>query len=113
MYSWGKTYVLLSKTIKINAAIFAISTASTEREREKSLAKVLIMTNYGTSCFVQIVDDDAAPLANRKDKMQKQKSTSRNEKEVIYAATSRLLTNHLSNIIMIKSKLGIPLHLHR
>ena len=58
---------------KIIAANFAINTASTEREREQALAKESMMTNYGTSCFLQILDDDPVPLDNRKDKMRKER----------------------------------------
>ena len=94
---------------KINDANFAISTASTEREREKALAKVSMMTNYGTSCFLQILDDDPAPLDNRKDEIWKERIARAETKKKLFMQ----LTNHLSNMIMIMSKLGIPLHLHR
>ena len=61
------------KQNKIAAAYFAISTARTEREREQALAKVSMMTSYGTSCFLQILDDDPAPLDDRKDEMRKER----------------------------------------
>ena len=65
------------KQNNINAASFAVSVDSTERERERerenaALAKVSMMTSYGT-CFLQILDDDPAPLDNRKDEMQKER----------------------------------------
>ena len=61
------------KQNKIDAANFAVGTASTEREREQALAKVSMMTSYGTSCFLQILDDDPAPLDDRKDEMRKER----------------------------------------
>ena len=61
------------KQNKIDAANFAVSTASTEREREQALAKVSMMSSYGTSCFLQILDDDPAPLDDRKDEMRKER----------------------------------------
>ena len=59
------------KQNKIDAANFAASTAGTDREKEQALAKVSTMTHYGTSCFLQILDDDPAPPENRKDEMLK------------------------------------------
>ena len=32
-----------------------------------------MMTTYGTNCFLQILDDDPAPLDNRKDELQKER----------------------------------------
>ena len=61
------------KQNKIDAAYFAVSTASTEREREQALAKVSMMSSYSTSCFLQILDDDPAPLDDRKDEMRKER----------------------------------------
>ena len=75
------------KQNKIDAAYFAVSTASSEREREQALAKVSMMTSYGTSCFLQILDDDPAPMDNRKDEMRKERIARAEMKKTIYAAT--------------------------
>ena len=69
---------------KINDANFAISTASTKREREKAPAKVSMMTNYGTSCFLQILDDDPAPLDNRKDEIWKERIAQAETKKKLF-----------------------------
>lgn len=58
---------------KIDAADFFICTATTDRERKQALEKKSMLTSYGTSCFVQILDDELAPLENRKEEMRKER----------------------------------------
>lgn len=55
-----------------------------------------MMTNYGTSCFLQILDDDPAPLVQRKDEMQKER-TARAEMKKLFMqqlSASQSSVNH-------------------
>ena len=58
---------------KINAADFFICTATVDKDRKQALEKKSMLTSYGTSCFVQILDDELAPLENRKEEMRKER----------------------------------------
>lgn len=82
------------KQNKIDAAKLAVSTASTEREREQALAKVSMMTSYSTSCFLQILDDDPAPPNDRKDEMREERIARAEMKKKLFM--QQLFTNQTS-----------------
>ena len=69
---------------KIDSANFAICTATTEKARMQALEKKSVMTSYGTSCFLQILDEEPAPQASRKEEMRKERVARAEEKKRLY-----------------------------
>jgi len=57
----------------IDAADFFICTATVERDRKQAFEKKSMLTSYGTSCFIQILDDELAPLNDRKEEIREEK----------------------------------------
>ena len=57
---------------KIDAAEFFICTATVEKDRKQAFEKSML-TSYGTSCFIQILDDELAPLDNRKEEIREER----------------------------------------
>ena len=69
---------------KIDSADFAICTATTEKARKQALENKSMMTSYGTSCFLQILDEEPAPQPNRKEELRKQRLARANEKKQLF-----------------------------
>ena len=61
-----KSLCIIEKN-KIDAADFFICTATVEKDRKQAFEKKSMLTSYGTSCFIQILDDELAPLDNQKE----------------------------------------------
>lgn len=59
-----------------------------------------MLTSYGTSCFVQILDDELAPLENQKQEMQKER-IARAEMQKEQLMQHLAACNHLFSMIMI------------
>ena len=58
---------------KIDSADFAICTANTEKARKQAPENKSMMTSYGTSCFLQTLDEELAPQPSRKEKLWKER----------------------------------------
>ncbi|XP_065884579.1 uncharacterized protein [Dysidea avara] len=58
---------------KLYSADFAICTATTVKERKQALEKKSMISSYGTSCFLQILDEEPAPEISRKEEMRKER----------------------------------------
>ena len=54
---------------KLYSADFAICTATTVKARKQALEKKSMISSYGTSCFLQILDEEPAPEISRKEEM--------------------------------------------
>ena len=59
---------------KITAADEAVSLASTQSEKKKASQTKAMLTRYGTSCFLQLLDEDVPPaVENRIEVMQSER----------------------------------------
>ena len=52
---------------------FFICTATVDRDRKQALEKKSMLTSYGISRFVQILDEELTPLENQKEEMRKER----------------------------------------
>ena len=60
---------------KTSAANAALLSAATDSEKKKATEEKCMIENYGTSCFLQLLDDKPAPMENRLDELKKQRLT--------------------------------------
>ena len=88
---------------KIDAADFTICTATTEREGKQTIKQKSMMTSYGTSCFLQLLDEESAPLENRKEEMWKDRIARTLEMKKQLFMQQLAAKSHLLSMIMIKS----------
>ena len=57
---------------KLAAASKAVDSSKTEVEKKKANRNKAILKKYGSSCFVQLLDDKAAPSENHEDEVKEQ-----------------------------------------
>ena len=50
---------------KKEAAVQAVCSATSDVERKKAIEAQAMLNRYGTSCFLQLLDDEAAPSEDR------------------------------------------------
>ena len=53
----------------------ALLSAATDSEKKKATEEKCMIEKYGTSCFLQLLDDEPAPMENRLEKLKKQRLT--------------------------------------
>jgi len=58
---------------KLDSADFANCTAATEKARKQALENKSMISSYGTSCFLQILDEEPAPEISRKEELRKER----------------------------------------
>ena len=58
---------------KTSAANAALLSATTDSEKRKSTEEKCMIEKYGTSCFLQLLDDEPAPTKNRLDELKKER----------------------------------------
>ena len=58
---------------KTSAANAALLSAATDSEKRKATEEKCMIVKYGTSCFLQLLDDEPAPAENRLDELKKQR----------------------------------------
>ena len=58
---------------KLYLADFAICTPTTVKARKQALEKKSMISSYGTSCFLQILDEEPAPEISRRGRAGEQK----------------------------------------
>lgn len=58
---------------KTSAANAALLSATTDSEKRKATEEKCMIEKYGTSCFLQLLDDEPAPMENRLDELKKQR----------------------------------------
>lgn len=69
---------------KIDSANFAICTATTEKARKQALENKSMMISYGTSCYLQILDEEPAPQPSRKEELRKKRLARADEKKQMF-----------------------------
>ena len=69
---------------KLNLADFAICTATTEKARKQALEKKSMISGYGTSCFLQILDEEPAPEISREEQIRKERLAKAEEQKQLF-----------------------------
>ena len=57
--------------IKINTAEASLVSATTKCQKKKANRSKRMIEQYGTSCFLQLLDNEAAPTENRSEDLKK------------------------------------------
>lgn len=58
---------------KVNAANAAYDSATNDSEKKKAYQRKCMIKKYGTSCFLQLLDGEAAPAENRLEQLKKER----------------------------------------
>ena len=58
---------------KVAAADHSISVAQTSSERRKATQVKLLLEKYGSSCFLQLLDEESAPLETHLDEIKQER----------------------------------------
>ena len=66
---------------KVDAANNAISTATTVSEIKKAFQVKAMLSRYGTSGYLQLLDNEPAPLESREEKLRKERLSRAAEKK--------------------------------
>jgi len=53
--------LLKTQEMKITSANNAVTAAQTSSQRKKAIQSKLLLERYGTSCYLQLLDDEPAP----------------------------------------------------
>ena len=69
---------------KLDSADFAICTATTVKARKQALEMKSMISSYGTSCFLQILDEEPAPEISRKEEMRKERLARAEEQKQLF-----------------------------
>lgn len=69
---------------KIDSADFAICTAHTEKARKQAPENKSMMTSYGTSFFLLILDEELPPHPSRKPELWKERLTRTDEIQQLF-----------------------------
>ena len=96
---------------KTSAANAALLSAATDSEKRKATEEKCMIEKYGTSCFIQLLDDELAPTENRLDELKKQRlALAAIKKKKFLEDLSRQLQNlnHDHNYSPLTEWLGFP-----
>lgn len=61
------------KKSKLYSADIAVCTATTEKARKQEIEKKSMIFSCGTSCFLQILDEEPTPEISRKEQLRKKR----------------------------------------
>ena len=79
-----KQRLFVIEQYKKSAANAALLSAATGSEKRKATKEKCMIEKYGTSYFLQLLDDEPTPMENRLDELKKQRLTLAAKKEEIF-----------------------------
>ena len=78
-----ESLVIIEKK-RMDEAEFDMCTATTEKTRKVAHEKKCMLSSYGTSCFLQILDEEPAPSENRQEELRKLRIERAKKKQQLY-----------------------------
>ena len=100
---------------KVDTANNAISTATTVSEIKKAFQVKTMLSRYGTSGYLQLLDNEPAPLESREEKLRKERLSRAAEKKQQFLQQLKIKQlhvmldhNYTSEMVSTKANLKIP-----
>ena len=68
-----REHLCVVEQYKVNTADAALVAATNESEKKKAYRSKCMIDRYGTSCFLQLLDDEPTPVENRLENLKQER----------------------------------------